>query len=70
MNLDAPSAYHRSSARLKLDRSLAEIGCAVLRRNSMILAVNARGQLTGGRAPHASEIFDGAGSGDVMQTDM
>ena len=60
----------KRAARLELDTSMAEIGCAVLRRNSMILAANARGQQTGGRAPRASEVLDGASSGDVMQTDM
>ena len=39
-------------ARLELETSLAEIGCAVLVRDSMILAANARGQASGGVAPH------------------
>jgi hypothetical protein len=43
----------KRAARLELETSLAEIGCAVLVRNSMILAANARGQASGGAAPSA-----------------
>jgi hypothetical protein len=60
----------KRAARLELETSLAEIGCAVLVRNSMILAANARGQASGGAAPRASEVFDGTRGEDVMQNNM
>jgi hypothetical protein len=55
----------RYSARLERHTSLAEIGCAVLVRNSMIMAANVRGPVFGGRAV-CSEELEGLGQGDVV----
>ena len=57
----------KRSARLELETALAEIGCAVLTRNSMILAANARGPETGGPAPE-TEVFMDVRSDEVLDS--
>ena len=59
-----PAAKH--SARLELTTTIAEIACAVLNRNAMIMATNAWPQASDAM-PAAAEIFDGVRRDDVSQ---
>ena len=62
----APTVAAKYSARLEFETSLAEISCAVLRRNSMIMAANVRGSVGGGRTT-ITALFGDVARGDVMQ---
>ena len=61
----APTVAAKYAARLELDTALAELSCAVLRRNSMIMAANVRGAAGGGPAT-VTALFHDVQRGDVM----
>lgn len=62
---EAATDAAKFSAKLERHTSLAEIACAVLVRNSMIMAANARGPVFGGRAVCAAEL-EGLEHDDVV----
>jgi hypothetical protein len=62
---DATSVAGKRGARLELETSLAEISCAVLKRNSMIMSANAHPQM-GGVAPCPPSLFECVQPSDVM----
>jgi hypothetical protein len=66
---EAADEAGKHSARLELVTALAEIACAVLERNSLIMAANVRGPSTGGRPPVA-DLFGDVRSDDIMQECM
>ena len=63
---EAPEEAGRHSARLEFLTSLAEISCAVLERNSLIMAANTRTPSAGGR-PAVVDLFGDVRGDDVMQ---
>ena len=66
---DAADPTAKRAAQLEWQTTLAEIACAVLNRNSFIMAANVRGPVTGG-APPPNDLFEGMESEDVMQDDV
>lgn len=64
----APDVAAKYSAMLERQTALAEIACAVLVRNSFIMAANLRGPSAGGAAP-PPDLFEGLRREDVMQVD-
>ena len=62
----APDVASKYTTRLQLQVAVAEIGVAVLRRNSFIMAANAS-PTAGGDAPPTDEVYGDASRGDVMQ---